>query len=452
MDLTFASSYLVLIVGTLITLSTIILGWYMLRSPEFVVMPALMYYYTLFGAWQILGLKTRGDTTDALYHLEASLATVQVNSEYTNALATYSFFLLLFSIGILLGSRRMPTLPAEDVSDRRIASLLTIATVAGVGSLGIIWTELKTALQQGASVYLLTRGDYIPLFSIHQLLNRVVIIALALAWVQWLTTPSEHYRSMLGSLVLAGITIASVAYLGMLGNRNEIMLGAIGGFYLFFFLGGRIQKRVLLTLGLLSYIALRSIEILRAQPLDLIVPELIQAMATTEFWDPSKVVGGSESLAAHVSLYNLFSEYPDWTYGSSLLYLVESLIPFFPKESRIADTYQVYADAIRAPGNQGFNIHFVAGSWLNGGILAVIAFTFILIAMFRLLRRLTLQQIGSNTRCLPFLTGYAFMCAMLPLALRSGPEGLKALFFEGFAIPCAVAILGMVRVPSHHKP
>ena len=82
MVLTFAISYFFLFLATLACVGTIWAGWRMLRSPEFVLMPALMYYYTMFGAWQILRLKSAGDSTDALRHLEASLVAVHVDSEY----------------------------------------------------------------------------------------------------------------------------------------------------------------------------------------------------------------------------------------------------------------------------------------------------------------------------------------------------------------------------------
>ncbi len=133
--------------------------------------------------------------------------------------------------------------------------------------------------------------------------------------------------------------------------------------------------------------------------------------------------------------------------GSSLVYLVQSLIPFMPGDARVADSYQLYARAVGAPEGQGFNIHFAAGAWLNGGIVAVIGFALLLVVLFQALRRLTRSSVRRPRSALPFLAGYAFLCAMVPVSMRAGPEGLKALFFEGFALPFLVAWLGAMAVP-----
>jgi hypothetical protein len=171
-------------------------------------------------------------------------------------------------------------------------------------------------------------------------------------------------------------------------------------------------------------------------------------MSTVEFWDPSAVAGGSESLAAHLSLYGMMTSSAQWTYGTSLVYLAQSLIPFLPSEARVADSYELYARAVGAPDGQGFNIHFAAGAWLNGGLVAVLAFTVLLVALFRTLRGWTRANARNPSRALPILMGYAFLCAMVPVAMRAGPEGLKALFFEGFALPFLVAWIGSLAFPQ----
>lgn len=447
MEPTYAAAYFFLALATLVCAGAILSGWHLMRSPEFMLMPALMYYYTLFGAWQILRLKAQGETSDALHHLEASLVAVRIDTDYVVSLAVYGLFLLLFWLGVLVGSRRMIPLRGDELPRVRVSRLVVIALTAMAGSAWALWTELQSALEQGASLYLLTRGEAVPLFPVHQLLNRIGLAALTLAWVGQPRGPGGTIGHPLRVLVLAAATVAWVSYLGALGNRNEIVLAALAGLYLFALLGGRVRVGVLVSVAAVAYVALRSIETLRAQPLEAMLPTLLEAATTGEFWDPSAVAGGSESLAAHVSLYGLMSSSAPWTYGSSLVYLVQSLVPFFPGEDRVADTYQLYARAVGAPDGQGFNIHFAAGSWLNGGLVAVIGFALLLVALFRVLRRLTRANVRRPVRAFPFLAGYAFLCAMTPVAMRAGPEGLKALFFEGFALPFLVAWLGALEMP-----
>lgn len=447
----YVTAYVILALATAACVGAIVAGWRLTRSPEFVLMPALMYYYTLFGAWQILRLKAEGQTSDALFHLEASLVDVRVDGEYVASLAVYALFLLMVWIGLLAGSRPMPRLQGVEMPRLRVMRLICVALAAMAGSAWALWSELRSALDQGVSLYLLTRGEAVPLFPVHQLLNRVGLAALAVAWVGQLRDPRGATAVPGRALVLVLATGAWVSYLGALGNRNEIVLSALGALYLFALLGGRIRVGVLLAVAAIAYVALRSIETLRAQPLEAMLPALIDAVGTVEFWDPSAVAGGSESLAAHVSLYGLMSSSAPWTYGSSLVYLVQSLIPFIPADARVPDTYQLYARAVGAPDGQGFNIHYAAGAWLNGGLLAVAGFALLLVALFRALRGRTRAGALHGARALPFLAGYAFLCAMVPVSMRAGPEGLKALFFEGFALPFLVAWIGALGLPRRRQ-
>lgn len=448
MDPTYAAAYLLLALATLACAVMIFSGWRLMRSPEFVLMPALMYYYTLFGAWQILRLKAEGETSDALHHLEASLVTVRIDTDYVASLAVYGLFLLLFWFGIVVGARRILPVTGREFPNVRVFRLVAVALAAMIGSAWALWSELQSALAQGVSLYLLTRGEAVPLFPVHQLLNRMGLAALALAWVGHLRGPGGALAAPGRALVLTLVTGAWVSYLGALGNRNEIVLAFLGGLYLFALLGGRVRVGVLLSIAGVAYVALRSIETLRAQPLEAMLPALLEAISTVEFWDPSAVAGGSESLAAHVSLYGLMTSSAPWTYGSSLVYLAQSLIPFLPGEARVLDSYQLYARAVGAPDGQGFNIHFAAGAWLNGGLVAVLAFTVLLVALFRTLRGWAHDNARNPSRALPILAGYAFLCAMVPVAMRAGPEGLKALFFEGFALPFLVAWIGSLALPQ----
>lgn len=448
MDPTYAAAYLFLVLATLACVGTIVIGSRLMRSPEFVLMPALTYYYTLFGAWQILRLKAEGETSDALYHLEASLVAVQIDADYVASLSVYGLFLLLLWLGLVAGARRIDPPTGGDLHRFRVLRLVAVALVAMAASAWALWTELQSALQQGVSLYLLIRGEAVPLFPVHQLLNRIGLAALALAWVGQLREPGGALAAPARALLLTVATGAWVTYLGALGNRNEIVLASLGGLYLFALLGGRVRAGVLLSVAAIAYVALRSIETLRAQPLEAMLPALLEAMTTIEFWDPSAVAGGSESLAAHVSLYGLMASSAPWTHGSSLVYLIQSLIPFLPGEARVADSYQLYARAVGAPDSQGFNIHFAAGAWLNGGLVAMVGFTMLLVALFRTLRGWARANARHPARALPFLAGYAFLCAMVPVAMRAGPEGLKALFFEGFALPFLVAWIGSLAIPQ----
>jgi hypothetical protein len=240
-------------------------------------------------------------------------------------------------------------------------------------------------------------------------------------------------------VTLASLTFAWVSYLGALGNRNELVVAAIASVYFHALTGGHIRWPRLGLLAFLAYFALRTIETLRAVPPEQLVENFAKALVDPEFWNPAAVAGGSESLAAHVSLYGVISHSLPWSWGGSVIYFVQSLIPGLPNEMRVLDSYSLYAGAIGAPTGQGFNIHFAAGSYLNFGATGVIFAALILAVVYSVIRSVAVRRQGSQRVAHGVLMGYAFFCAFLPVGMRAGPEGMKALLFEGFVLPFLVA-------------
>jgi len=428
-----------------------VVNWRRNGGAEQLIMPAMLYYYSLFGAWQILASKRSAQVSEALLHLESSLVTVRVDDHYLYALVLYGLFNLVFLAGIGLASAAIPSTRrlaagsggAYTPSGRRLALLSVLALG---GSAASLWTEILTALDQGASLYLLTRKEVSAWFTVHQLLNRVGLAALACAWPLHLREGGLLRPRPLMGLSLLGVSAAWMGYLGLLGNRNEIVVAVLGALYFYLCIGGQLRWPRLVGMGFLAYVGLRSIEYLRAVPFTDLAEAFMTALADPRFWDPTTVAGGSESLAAHISLYGVLARNLDFTWGSSFIYLLQSLVPLLPASARVPDSYQVYAAAVGAPEGQGFNIHFVAAAYLNGGLLAILLATLALVALFWVVRKVTWQYCAARPAlALPAIFGYALFCALVPISMRSGPENFKALVFEGFAIPFLVAWAAVPR-------
>src|SRR5690606_19608317 len=117
--------------------------------------------------------------------------------------------------------------------------------------------------------------------------------------------------------------------------------------------------------GFVGFIVLRLIEFLRGIGVDALTIGIADVLATPEFWNPLALASGSESVAAHMSLYGIITDDIDLTFGSSILYLVNSMIPRNLLPDRVADSYTIYATSVSAPDDQGFTIHFAAGCYLN---------------------------------------------------------------------------------------
>jgi hypothetical protein len=159
-----------------------------------------------------------------------------------------------------------------------------------------------------------------------------------------------------------------------------------------------------------------------------------------DFWNPLALATGSESVAAHMSLYGIVARDLDLTYGSSVLYLVNSLIPRNLMADRVADSYSIYASAVSAPDDQGFTIHFAAGWYLNFGIAGIVIGAVILALIWTAIYRAMRARDGhSGGLSLAAIVAFCFCSAFVPVAMRNGPEGLKGLFIEGILLPYLIA-------------
>lgn len=447
MDSQYFLSYLCLIFVAAVMAVLGYANWRRFGGLEHIVLPVVLYYYSLFGAWKILRIKDTGAISDALDHLERSLTTVQINDDYVLTLLVYGTFNIMVLLGVwasFIPSWRSGTVSvSKRVFELSEVRVVTIAFGALVLSVLSLQSEITEALQSGASVYLFTRSEGGRWFTIHQLLNRVGLASLACAWPCILLAKK---RSAIGLFALVFCSAIWIGYLGLLGNRNEIAVAVLGGIFFYALLGGRITFSRLLPLAFMAYVVLRAIEYLRANPTEGYATILWQAILTPDFWDPTKLASGSESMAAHLSLYGVLSRELPFTFGSSFLYLVQSLIPLYPSGSRVSDSYEIYSRALGAPEEQGFNIHFAAGAYLNGGLLGVFVSALLLLGLISLVKTVCSKAYCTERFRSAGLFAYSMFFALVPIAMRGGPEGLKGLFFEGFGIPFLVGLMGAAQV------
>lgn len=442
MNVSILFAYGVLAVATVLMLTLAIANWRRLGGVEHLLMAALLYYYSLYGAWNILSIKQGIGHSDALDHLEGVLFRLVVDEEYVLTLILYATFnvLILASIWLIAGpqSRGFRAVNLQAVSIPRALLVTMISVWTLIGSAAALWAQIIGALSDGVPIYLFTRSELSEWWTVHQLLNRCGLVSLAFAWPMHLQGQlAPKYRRSMG-MALSALTIAWVSYLGVLGNRNELVVATIASVYFHLLTGGRIRWTLLGLLAFLAFLTLRTIETLRAVPSEQLVEHFAKSLVDPEFWNPAALAGGSESLAAHVSLYGVISHSLPWSWGGSIIYIMQSLIPGYPKDMRVSDSYSLYADAIGAPTGQGFNIHFAAGSYLNFGAVGVVLAALVIAVAYSVIRFVAARLQSSPSAAYGVLMGYAFFCAFLPVGMRSGPEGMKALLFEGFVLPFLV--------------
>jgi len=148
----------------------------------------------------------------------------------------------------------------------------------------------------------------------------------------------------------------------------------------------------------------------------------------------------NEIFAGHMSMYGAVHSNLPLTYGSSFISLFSSLLPRFILPDRPPDIYQYYISIAENPGSQGFTINHATGWYLNFGTPGLIFGGILLGLSMAYCRNIFYTESKSKNRfylCIRVLA-LAGMVAFIPMLIRTGPEGYKALAFEGILIPVLI--------------
>jgi hypothetical protein len=248
-------------------------------------------------------------------------------------------------------------------------------------------------------------------------------------------------------------------FMGLLGNRAELVFAAVAA--ILFYLVNAQQRRLLPVIA--SVVALMAsinvIETVRGAPVKDIV-SVLQQHEPLDFISYDEA--SNEQFATHMSLYGVLQYDVEPTYGKTIVSLATSVIPRLLWPNRPSGVYEDYFNKTHASpgegiGPQGYTIHFATAFYLNFGtpgiVLGGVILGWIWSKLFNIFHadrvyRSTLGQAAA------VLAPWTFV-ANLPMLLRSGPEGLKALCVEAillpaFAITCA-AIKKSQFAPASHR-
>jgi hypothetical protein len=449
----------------MVTAIFILMGliWRKTRDLSFPVGILLLYYWSLHGAWKLIGNKLQG--TSGIYtYLENKLFPVNLDEDYFLTLLLYGLFVLVIEFVLLI------FLPPAPPRQRSLASpapvrinhfpILVITALAGLGSYWLVRDSLHLAQELNVSAYDATRGitGEVPAhFTLHQLLNRVALLPSALGLAVLLSGPrprllrGNHRPGLLLPYLLpyAAVLIGMVWFSMILGNKNEILAALLAG--TLFYLANAERPRYLALSGFaaVGMMVLGLVDLLRGA-------SLANLTGAFQNLDPSDYLGAltigsnsNEAFAAHFSLYGALSQNIPPTGGTSILALAASLIPRGLWPDRPDDIYAYYASAVNAVAGQGYTIHHATGWYLNFGLAGValggIVLGAVWVAIYRSHRRL--DRIPMPLYILRVLMPAMFV-AYLPNLVRSGIEGYKGIVFEAFAIPFLVLTAAAIRWPS----
>ena len=450
--------YLVLGITTALLMLVAQRLWARTRNMSFPLGLALLYYWTLSGAW-VLVHDRLANTSSAAYHYsgyEEQLFPILLDSSYFETLLLYSLFLILIG-GVLLLLVRRPQPDLHNVGQPLVVShwkLVAIASIAGLLSFAIVRGALGTAMDRDISAYEFTRQEFSQsaLFTVHQLLNRIALFAACFGLCIYISGLQGRYvvgiRRRIVLLQYLAVLGALLYLMSWLGNRNELVF--VGIAMILFYMVNAPRPRLLAAVAIFALLIMSISFIYSVRGVS--AEDRSQA---EDAFDPAGILNflqtSNEQFAAHFSLYGVLKQDVPLTYGSSLVSLVASLVPKALWPDRPLSIYYYYAEAIKAAPGEGYTIHHAAGWYLNFGVYGVVLGALLLAALWATLFNWFNEPDSSHRffQSVKVMAVWTFV-ASLPVLVRAGPEGYKSCLFEAILMPAAILAIVSKR-PAHER-
>lgn len=329
-----------------------------------------IFYWSIYGALDVIILKEKSLT----HYIEQEMFSVSIDYNYVYSILLYCIFLWIFNTIIFSYTYFENTdknkinniFPIQFNKEPLYIFLTVLFCIYFLG-----WKDdILIAYDTGQSLYSISRfqsglKNYYSLYQfIGDLFFSLSIISMIL--LKRTTLKEEWYLFILnGSFFILQL---------MLGNRSLLLVGFMLYMMLYIELYGikkalKIKKIVLLffLFGGISLIGfVREVPI--TEMWNLIINYNLEDLLNVY----SVLSNSVEKLAAHLSMYGVINQDVPLTYGSSILFLISSLIPTFLDIPRFPDIYSYYATYMGFIGNKGFTINHITAWYLNFGILGIV--------------------------------------------------------------------------------
>ena len=441
------------------TIVIVLLAWILWHRTHHISFPlgiGLIYYWSLFGAWSIVADRLGGESGKRYDYLEGKLFPVMLDEDYLMTLLLYAAFIILIEVALLLFLKPRFALDGPTQTPIKVSHgvFLLLAVLCGVGSYGLIREYLEMAESMNLAPYTVVRGGLGELpsyFTIHQLLNRGALLSAAIGL--GILCSGDQARIFVGPgnwAVKAGymVVIGGLFWFALvLGNKNELLFAGLGGILLYLANARRPRLALLSLSGVVGFIGLWLVDTLRGLPLAGLAGGF-QDLEPSQWWEAAQFVTSSnEAFSAHFSLYGALALKVPLTYGESLVSVAASVIPRFLWSDRPLDVYHHYANSIGVVEGQGYTIHHATGWYLNFGILGLLIgallWGWIWAKCYTSVHRVGLQ----TTRFWLLWTCIApwMFVANIPMLIRAGFEGYKALVVEAFFLPTIILLLASYK-------
>jgi hypothetical protein len=437
--------YFAILAVATVVIGVLTLALYRLRRDAGLVIGcAVLYYWSLLGAWSIIIDKTGGFSGRNYQYLEYKLFPVSLDAAYRTTLGLYAGFIIVAQLTILMALSRQ----RERAIPRLILRhdpILAIGFVAALGSFLIMRDQLSIAWALNTSAYSYTRAQTNEWFTLHQVLNRVALIppAIGVAMLaagrssRYFVNVVRRYTWPAYAVLLAGMGLFTF----VLGNKNEVLMALLTGFLAYLAAVRRPHWGRVGLAALSGMWFLYTIDFFRGEPLSGLQYALSQRL------EEATQVGrfatsSNEAFAAHFSMYGVLAKNTPPKFGFSLYSLICSAVPRVLWPDRPKDIYLYYSESVGAIQNQGYSLHHATGWYLNFGYagvaLGAIVLGLVWAGCLNAHQRIRPKS-GLVFRLFATVAPWVFAAGLAPL-VRAGPEGYKGLLIEGLLIPVGVLL------------
>lgn len=364
------------IVMYVITIYVVIVSYYLAKKTSSlipVVPIAAMYYWSLYGVWSWIPMKLRGERS----YTEEALFAVNIDDYYLLSVVYYSLFIVIFTVyechmikkkSILYANRKeLSQYYLQKINQLSSNKLYNIGIVFLLAAFIFMWfRDLATAFSSGQSAYQVSRwetgtggAEYLSMFLGHLF----IYLTIPLVFVTGHNKKRNFYLIMI------------IIYYGMnflLGNRSILLCSLVLGVIIYGEIYGlkklfRLRNLVLgvgclLLIQLISVVRGLSINAILTGDFSFTIGDIFQSLA-----------GSSEKEAAQVSMYGTLKKDVPFTFGSSVLFLISTIIPSFLGIPRPERVYTHYIEHTVPSGTDvGWTINHVTAWYINFGIIGII--------------------------------------------------------------------------------
>lgn len=334
-----------------------------------VVPIAVMYFWSIFGAWSFIPLKLSGGSI----FYEDMLFSVSIDEHYFMMLLYYSFFIIVFSTFILTHTKRRNLVSIKNNGSYRDV----IESLAGNANYNLIvylflavfllssYKDIYAAMTSNMSAYSLSR------FS-STVANGSLVMFCGDTFT-YLAIPILFSRNnRLRRSIIIGLFAIYFLFNFLLGNRNILLCDFVILIILYSQLKGlkSVLKIKNVVIAILLFSMIQFISFVRGSS----VNDIIAGHDAFRMRDIFiSTMQSSEQYAAQISMYGVHKYDVPVTYGKGVLYFVSTFIPQFVGLERPERLYHYYIqNTVHNTLDMGVTLHHATAWYLDFGIIGII--------------------------------------------------------------------------------